>query len=202
MHDNTQSWEFERILYKLFTMHHNCCNLVECHIILLTWYCTKLQLNDLQYLSTMHHMDICFAYECWLTNCITPESMPSPPPPTLFCTLLWGKSGEGAFARIFNSSRAYTPSSILHNLEYAQGRQSQRLLWLSGKTSASLNVHCGQSVVLVLLTKTRGIEATCIVSGDRGRRCVSLHFQCGQLKYAGYSDFVCTRFLVQSMMGS
>ena len=64
MHDNTQSSKFEMILYKLFTMHHNCCNLVECHIILLTWYCTKLQLNNLQYLSTMHHMDICFAYEC------------------------------------------------------------------------------------------------------------------------------------------
>ena len=173
MHDNTQSWEFERILYKLFTMHHNCCNLVECHIILLTWYCTKLQLNDLQYLSTMHHMDICFAYKCWLTNlgcgdclldCITPESLPSPPPPTLFCTLLWGKSGDGAFARIFSSSRAYTPSSIPHNLEYGQGGQSQRLLRLSGNISFA---ECALWTIsgTCVATKTRGIELS-VVTGD------------------------------------
>ena len=31
-------------------------------------------------------------------------------------------------------------------------------------------------------TKPRGTEATCIVSGNRGRPCISLRFQCKQQK--------------------
>ena len=34
-------------------------------------------------------------------------------------------------------------------------------------------------------TKSRGIEATCIVGGDRGRPCVSSHSQCKQHELGG-----------------
>ena len=163
MHDNTQSSKFEMILYKLFTMHHNCCNLVECHIILLTWYCTKLQLNDLQYLSTMHRMDACFAYESWPTNlgcvdchldCTTPENMPSPQPP-YFAHYFKAKVGRENLLE-YSIHLVHTSLPSFLTLEYAQGWQSRQLLQLSGKTS--LNVHHGQSAALVLLQRQETLK--------------------------------------------
>ena len=43
------------------------------------------------------------------------------------------------------------PPSAPRNLEYTQDRQSRRLLQVSGKTAASLNVYYEKSVVLVLI---------------------------------------------------
>ena len=170
-------------------MHHNCCNLVECHIILLTWYCTKLQLNDLQYLSTMHHMDTCFAYECWLTNPGCVDCSPGlynsrkyalPHPHSVLHTTSRQKWGGGICSNI------QFITCIHPFLRFSQSWICTRLTITTTAAAFWKNTaECAPQTIssACVATKTRGIEATCIVSGDRGWHCVSLHFQCGQLKY-------------------
>ena len=51
---------------------------------------------------------------------LVPEHMWPP-----FTTLFEAKIGEGAFAQIFNSSRAYASPSIPHNLKYTRSQRSQ-----------------------------------------------------------------------------
>jgi len=76
------------------------------------------------------------------------------PPP--FCTLLCGKSGEGMFAQIFNSSHPYALSL----------RKSKPLLRLSERMAALLNIYYRKSVVLLLILSQWGTKATCIAIGD------------------------------------
>ena len=172
MHDNTQSSKFEKILFKLFTMHHNCCNLLECRFILLTWYCTRLQLGDLQYPSTMHHMDTCFAYECWSTNPGCVDCFPGlyyswkyvlPLPPILHTTLRQ-KWGGGICSNIQFISCIY-PSPFLTILSMPKVDNHDNCC---KKTAASLNVHCGQSASLVLQQRQEALKqlALSVVTGD------------------------------------
>ena len=72
--------------------------------------------------------------------------------------------------------------------------------------NGSFNEHVLQEISGACVhTKPRGIEATCIVSGDRERPRVSSRSQCKQHKTwrwpeneAMNSNFVCTRFRIQS----
>ena len=71
--------------------------------------------------------------------------------PPHFCTLLLDKSREKGFARMFTLSRAYTPSLSSRSLEYMRSQQSQRLLRLSERTAASVNVYYEKSAALALI---------------------------------------------------
>ena len=98
-----------------------------------------IQFRPLPYTSAMF-MDI----DVQKSNTEIPENIPCP-----FCTLLWGKSGEGMFSGIFNFASAYVPSDFSQNLYYvrARGRQSG----LSGRTAVSLNMYHGKSPTLLLI---------------------------------------------------
>ena len=201
MHDNTQSSKFEMILYKLFTMHHNCCILVECHIILLTWYFTKLQLNNLQYLSTMHHMDTCFACECWLTNPGCVDCSPGlynsrkyalpPTPHSVLHTTLRQKWGGGICSNIqfITCIHPFLHSSQSWIYPRWTITMTATAFW---KTSASLNVHCGQSTALVLLQRQEASNC----QWWQGTTLCKLAFSVRATKILvvvskrGYSDFV------------
>ena len=88
----------------------------------------------------------------------------------LFCTLLWGKGREGAFAWIFNSPHTCAPSLRLSQI--TQGQQSWWLPWLSRRIAALLNVYYKKSVELVLILSQEASNHF-IVSGDRRWPCVS-----------------------------
>ena len=68
-----------------------------------------------------------------------------------FCTLLLDKSGEGVFARIISSSRAYAPPSIPRSVEYSRQIRQSLLPRLSERMAALLNVYYGKSVALALV---------------------------------------------------
>ena len=167
-------------------MHHNCCNLLECHFILLTWYCTRLQLGDLQYPSTMHHMDTCFAYECWSTNPGCVDCFPGlyysrkyvlPLPPILHTTLRQ-KWGGGICSNIQFISCIYrSPFLTILSMAKVDSHDNcckkQQLRWMC-TVDNQRRLCCN---------KDKRYWTTFIVSGDRGWYCVSLHFQCEWLKY-------------------
>ena len=96
-----------------------------------------------------------------------------------FRTLLWGKSREGVFARILNLFHAYAPS--FHS---SQPLVHARLTVMRTATAFWKNSSFTELVLWKISntcveTKPRGIEATCIVSGDRGRSHISMH--CGRV---------------------
>ena len=111
---------------------------------------------------------------------ITVGSQKYAPP---FCTLLWGKSGEGVFAQIFSSSRAYALSSLrsLRSLIHVRStiKTTAVAFWKNGSFDERVLQEISGACVH---TKPRDIEATCIISGDRGRPRVSSHSQCKQHK--------------------
>ena len=91
--------------------------------------------------------------------CISLTSENMAPSPPFYCTLLWGKSGEGAFTLIFDSSHAYAPSSVLLMCMRSTITTTTTAFWISSSFA-----EC----VLQALLLPRGIEATCILSGDKG----------------------------------
>ena len=78
------------------------------------------------------------------------------------CTLLWSKGGV-----CLNIQLVLCIHSCGSSWCYAQGGQTRRQDWLFGKTAASLNNTMEISGSCCDNTKPRGIETTCIVSGDR-----------------------------------
>ena len=135
-----------------------CTNLLECRFILLTWYCTKLQLAIPQYNASYGYM-FCiwmlihqpglrrlFSWTVLLLKICAP-------PPPYFAHYFEAKVGRGHLLE-YSVHLVRIPFSVPHNLEYGQGWQSRQLL--QKKTAASLNVHCGQSASLVLQQR-RGI---------------------------------------------
>ena len=140
------------------------------------WQHIEILLRKLQEFTT------CWCFNYILYYCKLPKIQPP------FCTLLWSKNEEGAFAQILILSRAYSPSAVPHISAW----QSQQLPRLSGRTAASINLYYRKSVALCVDTKPRGIKQTCIISGDRGRPRISWHFQCDQqkpLRWPGYRIF-------------
>ena len=86
--------------------------------------------------------------------------------PPYFHTNLRQKWG-GGICWLFDLSRAYAPPSIP---QYAQDRQSWRLNATAFWKNGSFNERVLQKISGTCVhTNTRGIEATCIVSGDRKR---------------------------------
>ena len=80
----------------------------------------------------------------------------------------------GAFAQILISSRAYAPPAIPHTIA-----TTATAFWMNGSFDECVLQEVSGACVH---TKPRGIEATCIISGNRGRPHVSSRFQCEQQK--------------------
>ena len=94
-----------------------------------------------------------------------------------FCTLLWSKSGEGVFARMFNLSCAYAPS--LHSSQYFIRERltittTAVAFWIKER-QLRWTYYTGNEWHL-----PKGIEITWIVSCDRERSRTSSCFQCKQ----------------------
>ena len=177
--------------------------------ILLTWYCTKLQLGDLQYPSTMHHMDTCFAYECWSTNpgcvdfswTVLLPKICAPLPPLLHTTLRQ-KWGGGICSNIQFILCIY-PSPFLtilsmpkvdnhdncckkQQLRWMCTADNQRRLCCSKDKRHWSNLHCQWWQGMTLCKLAFSVWATILAVVSEW----------------GYSNFVCACFLVQSTMGS
>ena len=113
------------------------------------------------------------------------------------CILLWGKSGEGAFARIFSLSRAYVHPTVPHTI-------TQQLPQLSGWTAALIKLMCTQEISSAYVkTKEWKQIASSVVTGDL-RKFVFPVRAAKTLVVAsewGYSTFVCVCVLqTQSTM--
>ena len=76
-----------------------------------------------------------------------------------FCIPHLGKSGEGVFARIFNSSCAYAPPFV---------PLSRQLPLLSGRTAALMNMYYRKSAALVFTLSQEASKqlASSVVTGD------------------------------------
>ena len=140
------------------------------------WSVKKFIVNLLR-VNISKHRTIC---SLW---CLYIHTVSSRKYATHFCTLFWDKSGEGAFAQIFNSSGAYVPPLFLtifnrckvNNRDDCCGFLKKRQLrW----TCTPEN----QWYLDVLILSQEASKASYIPSGDRGWPCVSSRFQCEQQK--------------------
>ena len=98
------------------------------------------------------------------------------PPFCTFCCLhtTLRQSGERAFAWILILSCAYAPPAVPHTIV-----TTVAAFWING----SFNEHVLQEISGACVeTKPRGMETTCIISGNGGWPCVRLHFQYKQQK--------------------
>ena len=102
---------------------------------------------------------------------------------TLFVHYFEAKVGRECFAQIFNSSRAYNPSVRSSQPLAMRNRQSQPLLWLSGRRAVSLIVYYGKSVVFVLILSLEASKqiASSVVTGQPHMHKLAF-FQCEQQK--------------------
>lgn len=103
----------------------------------------------------------------------------------LYCTLLRGKSGEVAFGRIFILPHKHILSLFLAIFNTHEVDNPNDCHGILKEAAGSMNVYIRKSAALgLVLRKPRGIEATCIVSGDRVQPYISF------LSQRGYNDFV------------